>query len=185
VLQEQRLLAQVLQVLSTYPKIPSAYLKGAMVGQELPLPMVATHPEELKNPAEFWAAIGNKLRVSATVTVTICMDVFAPVKAAVTRTGIVRLGERTAADAGKIDPATLMQFYRIGGKVTGAGQAVAGAMVAVAGRGLAARTDAEGEYVLGVVEPGAYVLNVQSNGTTKQVNVTVPAAAGSNYDVQL
>src|SRR5690242_10336035 len=48
-LQEQRLLSQVLQVLSTYPRIPGQYLKGKLIGQDPALPMMATHPEELKN----------------------------------------------------------------------------------------------------------------------------------------
>jgi len=185
VLQEQRLLAQVLQVFSKYPRIPASFLKGKLAGQEPVLPMMATHPDELKNPAEFWTAIGNKLRASVTVTVTISMEVIPPVTAPITKTGLVRLGERTAADEHTLIPATRMEFYRIGGKVTSGGSALAGAMITVAGWGLAARTDADGQYVLGVVQPGAYVLTVQANGTTKQVNVTVPATAGGNYDVQL
>ncbi len=184
-LQEQRLLTQALQVFSTHPTIPAAFLKGKLVGQEPPLPMMASHPEELKNPAEFWTAIGNKMRASVTLTVTVSMDVFAPATAPITKTGLVRLGERTAADAQTLIPATMMEFYRIGGKVTSGGNAVAGAIVAVAGAGLSARTDGAGEYVLGAMAAGAYTLNVQSNATIKQVNITVPAAAGSNYDVQL
>jgi hypothetical protein len=185
VLQEQRLIAQVLQVLSTYPHIPSSFLKGKLVGQEPPLPMMATHPEEPKNPAEFWTAIGNKMRASITVTVTISMDVVAPVMAPVAKTALVRLGERTAPDAQTLIPATTMEFYRIGGKVTSGGNVVAGATVAVVGAGLAARTDGDGDYVLGAMTAGPYTLNVQSQATTKQVNITVPAPAGSNYDVQL
>lgn len=185
VLQEQRLLSQGLQVFSSFPIVPPSYLKGKLVGQEPPLPMMATHPEELKNPAEFWTAIGNKMRASVTVTVTIGMEVFAPVTAPIAKTELVRLGERTAADEQTLIPATKMEFYRIGGKVTSGGNAVAGAMVAVAGAGLSARTDGDGEYVLGAMAAGAYTLNVQSNTTIKQVNITVPAAAGSNYDVQL
>jgi hypothetical protein len=185
VLQEQRLLTQTLQVLSTYPRIPASFLKGKLVGQEPPLPMIASHPDELKNPAEFWTAIGNKMRASVTVTATISMEVFAPVTAPITKTGLVRLGERTAADVATLNPATKMEFYRIGGKVTSGGNAVAGATVAVAGAGLAARTDGDGEYVLGAMAAGAYTLNVQSNATTKQVDITVPAVAGSNYDVPL
>jgi Pvc16 N-terminal domain len=184
-LQEQRLLTQALQVLSTYPIIPASFLKGKIVGQEPPLPMLATHPDELKNPAEFWTAIGNKMRASVTVTVTISMEVFAPMTAPVTKTGLVRLGERTSADAETLIPPTKMEFFRIGGKVTRGGSAVSGAMVAVAGAGLSARTDDDGEYVLGAMAVGAYTLNVQSNATTKQVSITIPAPAGSNYDVQL
>jgi uncharacterized protein DUF4255/carboxypeptidase family protein len=185
VLQEQRLLAQVLQVLSTYPMIPATYLKGKLAGQEPPLPMMASRPDELKNPAEFWTAIGNKMRASITLAVTISMDVFAPVTAPIAKTGMVRVGERTAPDQQALIPATKMESFRIGGKVIAGGNAVAGAMVAVAGAGLSARTDGDGQYVLGAMAAGAYTLNVQSNGTIKSVNITVPAPAGSNYDVQL
>lgn len=185
VLQEQRLLSQALQVFSMNPKIPASFLKGKLVGQEPPLPMMATHPDELKNPAEFWSAIGNKMRASVTVTVTISMDVFAPISAPVVKTELVRLGERTAPDAQTLIPATKTEFYRIGGKVSSGGNPVVGAMVGVVGAGLSARTDTDGEYILGAMAAGPYTLNVQANGTNKQVNITVPAAAGSNYDVQL
>jgi hypothetical protein len=185
-LQEQRLLAQVLQVLATYPQVPAAFLKGKLAGQEPPLPMMATHPEELKNPAEFWTAIGNKMRASIAVTVTISMELAAPETAPIAKTGVVRLGERATAGDETLIPATMTEFYRIGGKVTSAGgKAVTGATVAVAGAGLSARTDGAGEYVLGAIAAGAYTLNVQSNGTARQVNVTVPAPADNNYDVQL
>jgi hypothetical protein len=183
VLQEQRLLAQVLQVVSRYPKIPAGFLKGKLVTQEPQLPMMASHPEELKNPAEFWTAIGNRMRASVTVTVTISMDVFMPVTAPVTKTGLFRIGERAAADEQTLIPATKMEFYRIGGTVSGGGNKLAGAIVQTAG--LSARTDSDGEYVLGAMAAGAYTLNVQSNATTKQVTITVPAPAGSNYDVQM
>jgi hypothetical protein len=183
VLQEQRLLAQVLQVLSRYPKIPAAFLKGKLVTQEPQLPMMASHPEELKNPAEFWTAIGNKMRASVTVTVTISMEIFTPITAPITKTGMVRIGERTAADAETLIAATKMEFYRIGGTVSSGGNKLAGALVETAG--LSARTDADGEYVLGAMAAGAYTLNVQSNATTKQVPITVPATTGSSYDVQM
>jgi hypothetical protein len=139
----------------------------------------------LKNPAEFWTAIGNKMRASLTVAVTIGMDVFAPVTAPLAKTGMLRVGERTAPDEEALIPATKMELFRIGGKVTAGGNSVAGAMVAVGGAGLSARTDGDGQYVLGAMTAGAYTLNVQSNSTTKSVNITVPAPAGSNYDVQL
>jgi len=96
------------------------------------------------------------------------------------------LGQRTSAGEETLIPATMTEFYRIGGKVTSAGgKVVAGATVAVAGAGLSARTDGAGEYVLGAMAAGAYTLKVRSNGTTRQVNVTVPAPAKNNYDVQL
>jgi hypothetical protein len=183
-LQEQRLLAQVLQVLSSYPKIPDPFLKGKLAGQQPPLPMMASYPDEIKNPAEFWAAIGNKLRPSLSVSVTIGMEVFTPASAPITKTGMVRLGVRTSPAEERLIPATQQEFYRIGGQVTSAGNGVSGAMITLVGTGLAARTDASGFYVLGVAQKGPYVLQVQSGATTKQVNVTIPLVTG-NYDVQL
>src|SRR5690348_18389370 len=52
-LQEQLLLTQTLQALGRFPTIPAGFLQGALVGQEPPLPMVALHPDALKNLAEF------------------------------------------------------------------------------------------------------------------------------------
>src|SRR2546426_4907251 len=98
-LQEHRLLSQVLQVLSPYRKIPAPFLRGQLVGQEPPLPLLIAQTDGLKEPAEFWTAIGNKLRPSLTVTVTIGMEVFAPVTAPIVITEELRLGERTARDA--------------------------------------------------------------------------------------
>jgi hypothetical protein len=78
-LQEHRLLAQVLRVLSRYPTIPANFLKGSLIGQDPPLPMVALHPDALKNLAEFWSSLGSKLRASLTVTATISVPVFVDV----------------------------------------------------------------------------------------------------------
>ena len=76
VLTEHRLLAQVLRVLSRHPTIPASFLKGSLVGQEPPLPLVALHPDALKNLAEFWSSLGSKLRASLTVTATISLPVY-------------------------------------------------------------------------------------------------------------
>ena len=46
------------------------------MGQHPPLPMVALHPDALKNLAEFWASLGNTMRASLTITVTISVPVF-------------------------------------------------------------------------------------------------------------
>ncbi len=101
-LQEHRLLSQVLQVLSRYAKIPVAFLKGQLVGQEPPLPMMTAQTDGLKEPAEFWTAIGNKLRPSLTVTVTIGMEVFTPVTAPIVITEEVRLLSPTAKNGMKL-----------------------------------------------------------------------------------
>jgi len=184
-LQEHRLLSQVLQVLSPYRKIPAQFLRGQLVGQEPPLPMLVAQTDGLREPAEFWTAIGNKLRASFTITVTIAMEVFAPVPASLVITEEVRLGERTAPDADAISLPTRQIFFRIGGRVTDASNApVAGATVTLVGTGFAAQTMADGTYTLSEIPAGTYTLRVQSGATIRNVTVTIPASAGSHYNVQ-
>jgi hypothetical protein len=187
-LQEHRLLSQAAQVLSRYPKIPDSFLKGKLVGQEPPLPMMTAQTDGLKEPAEFWTAIGNRLRASITVKATIGMDVFPPDPSPpfTVTTAVIRLGERTGPGEEKISLPTQLTSFWIGGRVTDAGNApVADALVTLVGTGLAARTGDDGNYTLGSALAGPYILRVQSGATTTDANITIPAPAGSNYNVQL
>jgi len=178
-LQEHRLLSQALQVLSRHPTIPSIYLQGSLIGQEPPLPLMAARADGLPNPAEFWTSLGSRLRASFTVTVTIAMDVFAPEIAPMVITQEVELQQMGL-------PATQEEFFRIGGRVTDAGnQPIANVTVTLAEPGLATITDADGRYTLGRITAGTYTLRVQSGATIQQVSITVPATTGSNYNVQL
>jgi Carboxypeptidase regulatory-like domain len=175
-------------VLARHPKISSSFLRGGLIGQEPPLPMMTAQTEGLREPAEFWTAIGNKLRASLTVTATIGMDIFPPEEPPphIVTTTVLRLGERAGPDGGEISLPSLLTSFWIGGRVTGAGNApVAGALVTLVGTGLASRTGADGNYTVGSIPAGPYILRVQSGSTTKDVNITIPAPAGSNYNVQL
>jgi hypothetical protein len=184
-LQEHRLLSQVLQILSRYPKIPASFLKGSLVGQEPPLPMITAQADGLKNPAEFWTALGNKLRPSLTVTVTISMDVFAPQTAAIVITEEIDIGARTSPGEETVQPATLEKFFRIGGRVTDAAHApVPGATILVVERGSTSTTDAEGYYRIGPIPSGNYTLRAKKDASEVTKNIAVPAQAGENYNMQ-
>ena len=101
-LQEHRLLSQALQVLSRHPTITAPFLKGSLAGQEPPLPMMTSQTDGLKDPADFWAAIGNKLRASLNVTVTISMQPFTSETAPLAAATDTRIGERTSPEETKI-----------------------------------------------------------------------------------
>jgi hypothetical protein len=184
-LQEHRLLSQVLQILSRYPTLPASFLKGSLIGQEPPLPMITAQADGLKNPAEFWTALGNKLRPSLSVTVTISMEVFAPETAAMVITEEIRMGERTSTGEETVQPVTLEKFFRIGGRITDAAHApVPGATILVVERGSPTTTDADGYYRIGPIPSGNYTLRAQKDGSEVTKNITVPAQAGENYDMQ-
>jgi hypothetical protein len=186
-LQEHRLLSQALEVLSRYPMIPASFLIGKLIGQAPPLPMMTSQADGLKNPAEFWTAIGNKLRPSLAVTVTISMQPFAPVTAKVVTEAEIRVGERTAADKKAIASATLIDAFRIGGRVTDAKDApVAQANVSIIETGLSTITDPDGLYSIGMLRAGTFTLRVESGSKVVNMSITVPAVVvGENFNVKL
>ena len=186
-LQEHRLLAQALQVLARNRQIPSAFLKGRLIGQEPPLPTMAARTDGLKDPHEFWTAIGNKMRPSFIVTATIAMDLFAPVTVPEVIVSEIHMGPRASADGEGLAASAGPPRFRIGGYVTGAAShaPVVDANVTLVELGLAARTDQHGRYHLGAMTAGTYTVRVETGTTVKSVTVTVPPAAGTNYDVQL
>ncbi|MGE5412135.1 MAG: Pvc16 family protein [Clostridiales bacterium] len=187
-LQEHLLLSQTLNVLTKYPTIPPKFLQGNLIGQEPPLPMIVAQTEGFKNPAEFWTAIGNKMRPSFTVTATISLDTATPeiIEKMVISKDIV-LGQRVSPDKEIISPATKEEFFHIGGRITNASnEPVKDATVVLVELSIITTTDADGLYTLGPMKRGKYKLRVQSNTVApEEFTITVPALSGSNYDLKL
>ena len=73
VLEEHRLLSQVLRVLFHNPSIPPADLVGSMQAQPAPYPGVAASPEGARNMPDFWRALDQQLKPSLNYVVTIAM----------------------------------------------------------------------------------------------------------------
>jgi hypothetical protein len=177
-LQEHRLLSQVLQVLAGSPRISDIYLQGKLKDQEPPLPMITAQTDGLKNPHEFWTAIGNKLRPSITVTATISMPVFADV------TGPLVTTRFTGFDAGTgVIEETLVQ---IGGRVLGpGGQGIGGALVDLVDMGIRATTDAEGRYSFLRVPTGAHTIRAAVVGFQPVTQPLVVPGRPEDYEVNL
>jgi hypothetical protein len=191
VLQEHQLLSQALQVLSCFPAIPDKFLQGKLKDQKPTLPMMAARSDGLKDPSEFWTALGNKLRPSITVTVTISMEKTEPKAEKVPMVHLhdIILGERVSPKEKTLNPVTRTEGYRIGGRIMAIdGNSAEGASVSVLGTKLSTQTDKKGRYTLGFLTPGKYTLQVQKGGNIKTVPVTIPYAnplAGSSLDIQL
>ena len=148
-LQEHRLLSQALQLLGRHPTVPAAFLQGSLAGQEPPLPMIVPQIEGLKSPAEFWTAMGSRLRAALTVTVTISVPLIADVIGPAVTTIDAAYGDR--GPLGPVDE----PWAAIGGLVRDAGGApIAGATVDVLDAGLRRVTDEEGRFVFPRVPRG-------------------------------
>lgn len=185
-LQEQRLLSEVLVVLSHYPIIPSIFLYGSLVGQDPSLPMVALHPDALKNLAEFWSSLGSKLKASLTVTVTISVPIFSdiagyPVTAQ-------NLGVTQAPPL--LPPATETLLEAGGQVVNSLLQPVADALVDILNLSSVPvapqqTTDINGQYVFTQVNAGDFQLRAVAAGFKPQVQpVTIPGSP-NDFVIQL
>jgi hypothetical protein len=191
-LKEQRLLSQTLQVLSSYPIIPAKFFpsKSALEAQEPPLPMMITQMDGVKDPADFWSAIGGKLRPAFAVTVTLSLPIFEPLEpegAPLVTTRRIDIGERTSGGGKGISPETLSStrigdLFRVTGSVADQkGAPVKDAVVRISELGVRATTDQDGRYNLGLIPKGRHTLHVApgwkgSELKSKEVIIDVSAS---------
>lgn len=176
-LQEHRLLTQTLRVLSRYPTIPAEFLQGSLAGQVPPLPMVTLHPDSLKAMSEFWTSLGNRMRASLTVTVTISVPVFADV------TNFLVTTHRSTYVPG-VQPAETV--LHVGGRVLDqASQGVGGAQVVLLDLDLRTTSDESGNFDFSDVPPGVHTLRAAATGyVVKSQPMTVPGSP-EDYEIML
>jgi len=92
VLEEHRLLSQVLLVLLRNPTIPAGDLVGSLTSQIPPYPTVVASQDGVKNQPEFWNALDQRLKPSLNYIVTLAMlldDVPAQLPLVVDQLGLV------------------------------------------------------------------------------------------------
>jgi hypothetical protein len=178
--QEQRLLSQVLKLIGSASHIPPAFLTPNLQLQEPALPMLMIQPDGVRNPAEFWTAIGNRIRASLLLSVTVSIQAFDTETYPSVITSEIRLQTQPGGAALEAP------FFRIGGTVMDAASApVANAGVALVEGGRSTLTDADGRFALSAITGGNYTLRVTAGAATKDKVIVVPTPAGSNYDVQM
>ena len=174
-LQEHRLLGQTLQILARYPTIPASFLQDSLKGQQLPLPLITSRTDGLREPAEFWSALGGRLRPSLSVTVTIGLEVFAAETLPLVTKDRIEI--------------SIAQRPSIAGRVLAAdGAAADGAAVALVEAALSTTTGANGRYAFGPVAPGRYTLRARLGdavGTRQVVLLSPPASPPGGDDIRL
>jgi hypothetical protein len=178
-LQEHQLLSQVLQVLSSFPTIPAPLLAGTSLdGQEPPLPVLTARTDGLSNPSDFWTALGNHLRASISVKVTISVDVFAAGTGPLVTTIATGFEQ---GEGGRRD-----RLLQIGGRIlSGPGQGIADALVDITDAGLRTRTDTEGSYSFSRVPAGPRTIRVVAVGFQPETRVVDVPGKPEDYDITL
>ena len=187
-LQEHRLLSQALQVFASHPTLPATCLQGRLAGQAPPLPLVTARADGLKEPVEFWAALGARMRPAVVVTATISMmPVEAPVTAHEVTATMLTVGQRAAVDRTGLTPSADPASFRIGGRVTWAAdhQPVTDATVTLVERGLVAATDADGAWELGALVAGKYTIKVRRGRQARTIKAIVQGKKSPACNVEL
>lgn len=171
---EHRLLWRVLETFLRVPLLPEAQLQGDLRELNLPLITQVAQPNALlRNPAEVWSALENRIRPSVNLVVTMPLSDFDPVLAPLVFTKVVAIQERGERE----------EQVTIGGVVRDEdGNLLPHVTVSVEDHAYAAQTDASGRFRLPGMPPDTYTLVAEDDGRRGTRTVEVP---GADYDVQL
>ncbi|HMV13479.1 MAG TPA: Pvc16 family protein [Nitrospira sp.] len=197
ILKQHALLGEVLRVFSRWPSIPlptpdaegKEFLQGELKTSLYPISLVTAQTDLMRNPAEFWSALGGKLRPSFTVTATIAIDqAIKPVEASLVSTKKIVFGEKDSDEAEFKDENKTESVYEIGGVVIDkkTGIVLKGAEVTLIETGKLAITDQTGQYYFTGLNKGAYHLRaVKSNYSTATQEIGVPSNSSTAFDIKL
>jgi hypothetical protein len=189
-LDEHELLSNVLRALLKYPEIPGDLLRGALSGQEPPLPTGVILPSDKKSTSEFWNAIGGQLRPSLNYEVTLALDYKPPVAEG---PPVTTRFTHYAPDLAMAESELRIQ---IGGVVTDNPPTaspptpytpIADAWVRLAETGQTAITNEQGQFSFSGLQPGHYTVQVRAMGyaeNTPPDEIEVPSTKG-NYTIRL
>lgn len=179
VMKEHRMLAQTLQALARFPLIPETVLAGTgLAGQDPLLPMMTAQPDGLKSSSEFWASLGNKIRASLSVHVTISLPALEDQGGFLVRTKFTNV----APGAGSEDD----NLLAIGGNVLRApGLGISGALVELIDAGLSETTDDVGRFEFRRVPAGTHTFRVVAVGFVSKTQQVVVPGRPEDYEITL
>lgn len=185
---EHRLLSRALMSLFRFPILPEDRLVGSLKNPTFEIQTRLALHDKLTNPAEVWSSLDNELRPSISYIITLALDPWKEVSGPVVRTLTFRTGQ--AGDLPRapelLQDAGMDQMIYIGGTLRDKSKApLAGVDVAIKGTGLFTKTDEEGQYTLGSLQPGEYTLVAwKAEGKPKEKKITVPPKDG-DYDLEI
>lgn len=203
--EEHRLLSHAMLWLSRFPTIPDKYLpddwkdKTKPTYQPFPPPMWVAQMDGVKEPGEFWAALGSPPRPFFNLIVTIAMDLRKPIEEGPPVTAKVTTYGQKEEDKEKLIPGSEEEFIQIGGRVFDAEnpeQGIGGARVLLVELNKIVVTDEKGRFSFPSREEsktfpgltkGEYTLQVYAQGfkkldKPKKINVPGPS---EEYEIGL
>jgi hypothetical protein len=169
---EHRLLWRVLATLIRCPELPPHLLQGNLAQIEWPVITEVAQPDGLlRDPADVWSALDNRIRPSVNVVVTLPLDDRDPIEAPLVLTRRLRFDENGRT----------LEYIQIAGTVTGEdGKPLPNVVVRVRDHAYATVSTADGRFWLSGLPAGTYTLVAEAATTSVQREVSVP---GTGYDI--
>lgn len=181
ILKQHELLSEVLRVFAGMPVIPLDKLTGGLATQPYPIPLEVLQTDLVRNPAEFWSALGGKLRPSFTLTATLALEPLStPITAPEVTTKKVVVRDTAGGPEGLV--------YEMGGTVraTGTGVPMPEVEVSIPALGRSTLTDAAGHYVFGGLAAGSLSVAAAKTGyLTVTKMFQVPGNSRTAFDIGL
>lgn len=179
---QQTLLGEALKIFSRTTTVKTDDLEGVLKDTIYPVSLVTAQLESTRNPWDFWAAIGGKLRSSFTVTATIAAsNDDPPAEVTLVSSHNIRFSNTNYSDSSKSESAG--ENYQIRGRVTSAAEStpIADASITLSDADVnapqiisrTATTDIQGRYQFSLDRPGSYKLSVQLSPTTSPSEYTI------------
>lgn len=189
ILKQHELLGEVLRVFTRWPSIPlptpdekgKHLLQGELKNTLYPISLVTAQTDLMRNPAEFWSALGGKLRPSFTLTATLTMDQQAePVTAPEVSTKKVALKGTSNG--------TPETAFQIGGTVRDGTthKPIRDVDLMLVESGVQTKSNADGEFSFAGLSAGNYSIRAVKQGyQTKTKSIPVPGASPTSFDIDL
>jgi hypothetical protein len=192
---EHRLIWRVLATMIRCPEIPRRLLKGNLADLSWPVITEVAQPDGLlRDPADVWSALDNRIRPSINVVVTLPLDDSDPFQAPLVLTRRLRFDEFSAfapSSASGTDKdgehqteiGHLTEFIQIAGVVRGEdGVPRADVVVRVRDHAYTTVSAPDGRFWFTGLPEGTYTLIAESGTVTSQRQVNIP---GTEYDIAI
>ncbi|MEA2526561.1 MAG: hypothetical protein QOF73_3788 [Thermomicrobiales bacterium] len=169
---EHRLLWRVLATMIRCPELPRHLLQGGLADVGWPVITEVAQPDGLlRDPADVWSALDNRIRPSVNVVVTLPLADSDPLEAPLVLTRRLRFDENGRT----------VEYIQIGGTVTGEdGSPIADAVVRVRDHAHTTVSTSDGRFWLSGLPAGSYTLVAEAATASAEREVSVP---GNGYDI--
>lgn len=172
IVDEHRLVWRVLATMVQCPELPKHLLQGTLANLDVPVITEVAQPDGLlRDPADVWSALDNRIRPSVNVVVTLPLADSEPIQAPLVLTRRIRVEE----------PGSWAELIQFAGTVRDQnGEPVPGAVVRVRDRAYSTVTARNGSFSLAGLPAGEYTLVAETETEYGARTVEVP---GPEYDL--